>query len=245
MRVLAILFFILGISQLVIFAQTSPKKSGCPVFSIVAPDSAADSNKPLVFRLDIDRKINPNEKLIWTTSAGKILSGQGTESIAVENVSETGETITATIDILGLPDNCEKSFSASAPTVCPIPLMPMKMDEFGKATKEVLKEKIVFLSQKLKEDPTATASIIKYSARRADKLDAYRDLQLMLNYLKSDGIDEERINFQIGFEEGETTELWFVPAGAAQPPSELLNTKPEILDAAQLRRKIASLSKKQ
>lgn len=97
----------------------------------------------------------------------------------------------------------------------------------------------------LKKELRATASIFKYFPKLTNKLDAYRDLQTMLNYLKSDGIDEERINFQIGFEDDdEKTEFWIVPAGAAQPPSELLNTKPEILDAAKLKRKIVELSKK-
>lgn len=238
------MFSILAVSQLIVFAQDSTEKTGCPVFSVDGPSSAEDFDKPLFFRANIDRKLSPNERIRWTTSAGKILSGQGTESITVENVSKTGMGITATVEIIGLPGGCQNSFSASAPTVCLLipELITIKVDKFGKVTNKVLREKVGILSQELKEDPSATASIVKYIAKRTNKLDVYRNLQTILNHLKSDGIDEERINFQIPLENGEITEFWFVSAGAKMPLSDM---KHESLDAKELNRKIAKLSEKQ
>ena len=242
MRVLGLLLFILGISQLTVFAQTQSEKTGCPVFAVDGPSSAVGYNKPIIFRLNIDRKLNSSEKLFWTTSAGKILSGQGTESIAVENVSETGRNTIAVVEITGLPKNCPKTAQFFLHYDYPEIPTSIKVDKFGVVTAKVLSDKINNLSQKLKEDPSATASIIKYFEKYTNKLDVYLNLQLILNYLKSDGIDEERINFKIPLENGEITEFWFVPAGAAFP---LSDTEYEHLDTVELKRKIVELSKTQ
>lgn len=140
MRALVILFFILGISQFVIFAQDSTEKSGCPVFSVIGPSVINNFDEPINFRLKIDRKLGLNIKFDWMVYGGKLISGQGTESITVKNIS--GQTATATIALVGLPDNCQNTFSASAPTFDPEPIMPMKADEFGKIPDKILKENI-------------------------------------------------------------------------------------------------------
>lgn len=181
MRVLLILFFVLGISQLIVFAQNSIEKTGCPVFSVAGPSTLNSYDEPVKFRLEIDRKLSSNTKIGWTVSAGKILSGQGTESITVEN-SKIGETVTATIELIGLPNDCENSFSTSALTICFEPPLPMKADEFGKISNKILKEKIGDFSVILKKDPSATGIIFKYFPKHINKLNAYKELQTILNY---------------------------------------------------------------
>lgn len=235
-----LLIFALGMCGFVA-AQNTSEKLVCPILSVTGPSAMLDYDKPLNFKLDIDKKLYPNTKVKWTVSYGKILSGEDSESIKVENLSSAGMETIAIAEVIGLPERCEKTASASY-LICPVSPASEKVDEFGKVTSNNLKEKIKKLSQKLKENPNSTAIIVKSPAKNANKLNVYRKLQLILDHLKSDEINEERINFQIVSNDDETTEFWLVSAGAAIPSPEVGY---ETLDAEKLKQRITKLSKKQ
>lgn len=102
----------------------------CPQFSVACPDSITPDPVNFVVRVTGD---DPSNKLTfkWTVSAGKIISGQGTSSISVEPTGFEGKTITATVEVGGIPEGCGNLASCATPTVCPPPPTARKFDEYG------------------------------------------------------------------------------------------------------------------
>ena len=59
-----------------------------------------------------DLRFSP--KYDWTVSAGKLKSGQSTSVIKVDTTGTGGQTVTATVEIGGMPASCVKTASVSS-----------------------------------------------------------------------------------------------------------------------------------
>lgn len=92
-------------------------KTGCPIISWAAyPTEPLDYGEtPVRFEVRVSGN-DPARKLkyTWFVSAGAIKSGQGTNSILVSMKGEGGKSLTATVVICGLPDECDNVASASS-----------------------------------------------------------------------------------------------------------------------------------
>jgi hypothetical protein len=66
----------------------------------------------------------------WTVSAGKITNGQGTTLITVDITGAGGQSITATVEVGGIPDGCGNKASCSI-IVCRGLPVARKFDEYG------------------------------------------------------------------------------------------------------------------
>ncbi len=100
----------------------------CPTFSVTCPDIDAGSTLRFVAKMDAASSAKVTFK--WTVSAGRIISGQGTSSITVDATGFEGKTITATVEVGGIPDGCGNKASCSTPIVDPPP-PARKFDEYG------------------------------------------------------------------------------------------------------------------
>jgi hypothetical protein len=69
----------------------------------------------------------------WSVSAGTITSGQGTSVITVDSKGLAGQTVTATVDIGGLPRECSTTSSVSV-SITEAPLKPGKAKAKTKKT---------------------------------------------------------------------------------------------------------------
>jgi len=49
----------------------------------------------------------------WTVTGGKITQGQGTEEITVKSKRKSGQRVTATVEVLGIPKDCSNKASCS------------------------------------------------------------------------------------------------------------------------------------
>ena len=110
------------------FSQT--RGSDCLGISVACPNSIDPSPVNFAARVTGD---DPSNKLTfnWTVSAGKIISGQGTSSISVDTADIEGKTITATVEVGGIPDGCGNKASCSTPIADPAPPTARKFDEYG------------------------------------------------------------------------------------------------------------------
>jgi hypothetical protein len=102
----------------------------CPIVSVTCPDSSDGDS--ITFHAMVTG--NPDKvNFKWTVSAGTITAGQATSSITVIGPGLDGQTLTATVEVEGIPKECASTASCSV-RVCGIPL-PRKLDEYGAETK--------------------------------------------------------------------------------------------------------------
>ena len=81
---------------------------------MVGPAGITMYGEPAVFRAEVDVS-NSNLQFAWTVSAGTIIEGQGTTQISVAtDRSIAGKSMTAKVEVGGLPSACEKIASDTA-----------------------------------------------------------------------------------------------------------------------------------
>ncbi|MBV9956969.1 MAG: hypothetical protein JO360_01055, partial [Acidobacteria bacterium] len=100
----------------------------CPALSVDCPTDISDGKSaPSTFSARLTGA-NPEAKLIfnWTVSSGVIETGQGTQTIKVIGA---GDSLTATLEVQGLPQGCPNMFSCSMFS-CPAPLA-RRFDSYG------------------------------------------------------------------------------------------------------------------
>lgn len=100
-------------SETLVVSKSFGENSFCPKISVIGGGLVeADSDKPMVFNAEVENL--PKDvriEYLWTVTAGEIISGQGTPTIEVD-VSKLGNTsVTAAVQIKGLPGNCPNKFS--------------------------------------------------------------------------------------------------------------------------------------
>ena len=102
----------------------------CPIVSVTCPDSSDGDS--IIFHAAVTG--NPDKATYrWTVSTGTITAGQGSPSITVSGPGFEGQTLTATVEVEGIPKECASTASCSV-KVCGIAL-PRKFDEYGPETK--------------------------------------------------------------------------------------------------------------
>jgi len=87
----------------------------CPTITVTGPSEDTTPGESMTFTANISGGSQESVTYLWTVSAGKIASGQGTPSITVSTTSEmAGTNVTATVQIGGLDERCNCVPSASA-----------------------------------------------------------------------------------------------------------------------------------
>jgi PKD-like domain len=186
----------------------------CPTISISCPTYISEVSDPLIIAVSISGgapSLNPKYK--WQVSAGKIISGQGTPEIKVETSETTGQRITATVEVEGMPPECDRSESCSISYVLDPPLT-RKFDEYGEVSWISEETRLVNFGTQLQLEPEAQGYIIVYGPRRV-KQHLARSQKFIV---EKSGIDPQRIT-QIngGYHKKMIVQLWIVPVGATPP----------------------------
>lgn len=83
----------------------------CSSIEVVGPKDAFNSKETLTFTANISGGMVDRSKYVWTVSAGKIVSGQGTPTIDVKIYKTKAKTITAMVNANGCCENCNDSSS--------------------------------------------------------------------------------------------------------------------------------------
>jgi hypothetical protein len=93
--------------------HSASARGDCPKLVITCPDEIPKLGRTYIVKLRVDRA-DPARKLSykWSVSSGKIVNGQGTPTLKVR-FTEAGQSLTATVDVGGLPDACETSASCT------------------------------------------------------------------------------------------------------------------------------------
>ena len=189
----------------------------CPAIEIVCPNNVV-LGEPVTFssRLTGGVPANTNGVYNWTVSAGKIIEGQGTDTIKVDTTGAGGQSIKASLSVGGYNLECAADCSVAVPLP---PLTNAKFDEFPDISRNDEKARLDNYGIALQNDPTATAYVIVYPGRNNKKGDVQYHAKRIVDYLvMTRGFDMRRIVTLVGPARDHLfVELWITPQGATPP----------------------------
>lgn len=191
-----------------------PPTPVCPTVSVSCPDAIAE-DRPVTFTASVSGGSNVAPTYNWTVSAGRIISGQGTPSIAVDINGLAGQTIRANVDVGGYNIPCP----ASCATSVPIPNKPRKFDVYPDIAFNDEKARLDNFAIQLQSEPGAKGYIIVHPGRNARPGVADRRAKRAADYLiNTRGLDASRVVTRVEAASDEWIfELWIVPEGAYLP----------------------------
>ena len=190
----------------------------CPTIQIQGGQAGRilREGQPVTFGVNIaggDPNISPT--IVWSTSAGTIVSGQGTKTIQVDSTGAgANREIVAELWIGGFAPECGSTQASAAVRIAG---PPIKADEFGDLALEKENERIAAFVSSL---PQANDQIlvIAYAGRNNVRGYAGNALRRIRNLLTSSGVPGERISITDGgFREVPAYEFWLVPEGSEAP----------------------------
>ncbi len=132
------------------FAQT--KTLPCPVISVTGPAGVTNAGETITFTANISEINTTPIAYSWTISDGTIIEGFGTSVIKVATNSDTaGKIVTATVEINGLPIDCNKTAlgTAQIPYLC---VLPRTLDIYEKMSFQEEKARLANLAFELNEN---------------------------------------------------------------------------------------------
>ncbi|MBD0325220.1 MAG: hypothetical protein ICV68_02245, partial [Pyrinomonadaceae bacterium] len=198
----------------------------CPEISISCPTSEVLVGSPATVSVNVTGGGNPSVTYNWSVSAGTISGGQGTPSITIDTAGLGGQTVTATVEIGGLPPECDRtrscSFTVSTPDVAACRIF----DQYNDLRFNDEKARLDNFAIQLQQEPGSTGYYAIWGScegegqRRADRAVDY--------LVNTRGIDPSRIRTVVdpNCRETLTVELHICPAGANPTPQNSATVTP-------------------
>ncbi|MGB7209405.1 MAG: hypothetical protein WBD27_12140 [Pyrinomonadaceae bacterium] len=191
-------------------------KTACPTISVIGPAGITEPGELFFFSAKIDGEVPKNISYRWSVSKGEVIEGQGSLSIKVRAEWKTEITLTATLEVVGLPEGCPKAASETAGMT--IDMGPLLVDEFSLAPVRIDKPRLSSFVDELKRNKYSYGYIIEYFTPETKRRVLDRKVAMITNYLtKTKGIDPK--GFKIVIVEGvkNRTKLYIIPPGADFP----------------------------
>lgn len=189
----------------------------CPTIDISGPTGETQAGGTMTFTVNVSGGSGETPTYNWSVSSGTIIEGQGTPVIRVQTTPDmAGGSVTATVDIGGLCDICDRTRSDTA-GIAPAVVAPeaRKVDEFNVLQNDDVKNRVDNLYIELNNNPNSQGYIINYGT---DKEIAKREKQIR-DAIAFRKYDASRITMVRGGDQGTgiRTVFWIVPAGAPNP----------------------------
>jgi len=187
----------------------------CPAISVGGPTDLIPAGGVIRFTATIGDGGLRGLRYNWTVSSGKIVTN-GELVIDVVDWS-VRETVTATLDVEGLPAECVATASVTTQTNCGA-TPPILMDEFEAPFSKIEQERYNNILLALNNDPTARLHVIIYA--KAPLIQAPSKLAALHSSIlkRFPASERERITFTQAEVSGPNAAKFFiVPAGAENP----------------------------
>ena len=207
---------ILTLALLILASAITPAQeaANCPPISVTGPSAIPQPGEEIQFIVDTGEAGKKyNLKYRWSTSIGEILSGQGTSSIKIK--WPAGVSLTATVEIAGLPDGCRTTASETGIGCEGLPI-PVMIDEFGKLPRGSVRTKLDKFFAELNNNPGNQAYIILYGTNK----EIAAQERLLVSFTRFRHFDRSRLTSVRGgtHESGKIfTKLYRIPPGAYNP----------------------------
>lgn len=200
-------------------ALTVQTAAQCPTIAVKGPAGITKPGDNVVFQAEIN-VVGPKISYVWSVDKGTITSGQGTREITITTFGLSGESVTATVEIAGVPSDCEGKASESAGIdqriVCGLPA-----DEWYEEMKpNDQRGRLDTFFAELANNPT-NIGVIVFRVKQSDKLDPTNSrLKFVLKHIKFREVDKSQFWFYLEPSEERSTRLYRMPPGADPPPCE-------------------------
>jgi hypothetical protein len=205
-------------TSVVVVAQPCPPPP-CPVVSVDCPTgSLIEAGTPVTFTANVSGMTgNLSPTYRWTVTDGTITGGQGTPTITVDTNGQAGRTLSATVELVGLPAGCQPTPSCAI-TLGKRPESGV-FDRYSEIPRDDEKARLDNFAIQLQNEPGAQGYIVAYGGRRGRQGEAERRAARAREYLTTTrGIDPSRLKtLTPGYRESTETELWLRPTGAPEP----------------------------
>jgi hypothetical protein len=200
-------------------------KSPCPYPVSVSAPQTVNEGEIITFAADVTYGGDNGLKYAWTVNptAAKVISGAGTPTITVDTTGLGGQRVIATLVVTdGSSDpSCRQSAQSVAVVTAPKKevIVAREFDECNNCTFDDQKARLDNLAVELQNDPSTRAYIIAYGGRNSPIGQVEVLMKRARDYVvEQRGIDASRLVIvNGGFREGDSVELWVVPAGAEVP----------------------------
>jgi len=210
MKALLSLALLLLSSTFAIGQDTPPEK--CPSVSVTGPAGIVNVGELATYTVTVSNVEQYSLDYFWSTTAGRIKDGQGTNSI---KVIQPNADLTVTVDIRGLPDGCPTS--ASEMQACglrapdPIKFYELQPNKIfgGAAAKQVAAEML--------ENPNNQLYILAGDVGRKNSLAFQQKQRTIIDLLSARGVTPDRITMAPVYSDVELFQFWRVPPGANNP----------------------------
>lgn len=186
----------------------------CPEIRVAGDGFQLDKDKPLKFSVNIKGgEVTGEQDFKWRVSAGKIISGQGTNRIEID-LSETDvKRITASVQVKGYPPECNNH----AYSVTKVGAFPYKLDDFEYNYSYMIAN-LDYLMIHLQNEPTFRGDVIIYGQRVGHSDDVSRTIRGAGDYFKLRRYDPSRVTIiDGGFREEGRVEIYLIPPGVEPP----------------------------
>lgn len=200
-----------------IFAQ-----SNCPTISVTSPSGIIPIGDSMTFTANLSGGSYDKISYEWIISSGTLTSGQNTSTITVATDADlAGQTITATVKIIGLPQECKNEASASGEIVSP-PLnngcILTRNTYYGKISWRDEKEILENVAFELKNDTSAVAYfIVRNKSKNRSQIIKLRETKVRKYLFDKFKIAKNRIKFIDGGEDEDEIQIVIVPKSMLSP----------------------------
>jgi len=191
-----------------------PRPCACPSLSASGPSDLVPVGGSGTFTANVSGGDATGITYNWSVSAGTITSGQGTPAITV--TAPEGASVTATVEIggNGFCPECQKTASATGNWGVTPKIDSRKIDEFGDAKADQIKNKLDSFIIALNNEPTSTGYIINTGSAK-EKAARIKIIKAAIAFRK---FPTDRLVFVDGGEGALDTQFWLRPQGATPPP---------------------------
>ncbi|NJM53020.1 MAG: hypothetical protein HC846_06250 [Blastocatellia bacterium] len=163
-------------------------QSSCPTIFVTGSSSLTPIGDSITFTAKVEGIEFEKIKFEWTVDKGTITNGQGTSTINVAtNVDIAGQTVTATVKISGLPQDCKNEATESSEVAAKPPriIHDPKIDEYVKLSWRNEKIRLESIANELINNDKAMAYFIVYTNEKNTP-----------NHLKSERLKLENISLR-------------------------------------------------
>jgi len=211
-------FLILTILTLLASVDTLAQRNEdpyCPPIYVNGPAGLTPPGGLATFTTTIgDQARNYNPQYRWTVSTGKIVGGQGTLSIRVK-MPEDVQGITASVEVLGLPEGCPAMASGETPSG---DRPPAELIAALSSVNEIDLGTLDSIEKSVQANPNSQVFVIAVFERTTAKTKTVETLNRLREILTStQQIESDRITFLTGFADKGRVKIYLVPPGADNP----------------------------
>ena len=211
---LILLLSILVASSVYSVAQNDSQLS-CPTIDVTGPIGIVQPGEKFVFTGVVEGNLPKNSSFHWEISGGKIADGQGTLGITADADWLKAGTITATLNVAGLPAECAATVSASTLIGGCMPI-PTLIDEFGKRAVGDIRTRLKTFFTELEKNPNNQGYVIVYGSN----VEMTTRERLIATNVSLRGFDPNRITIVRGGTHPSGTaftKLYRIPPGTENP----------------------------